>query len=148
MAKQTPLGLFALLQAMGTPKYARLVREYVSQSGDTFPLEVAIRNSDIAANEKTVLIDFITGKLKRPTHRPPSQETPVRELRRALTVLDLEASGWSKKRESTIARAAEILQGSSVRTIERALAKHERYIKLVGIDKFDWIERPPKVTRH
>ena len=72
---------------------------------------------------KAVLSELIQGKLKRPAHRPVSAETELRDMRRALLVLDKEGGGVQRK--AAVSRTAEELK-CGIRTIEKALAGRKK----------------------
>ena len=110
--------------------YARRRREIVlrrqSLARDHSFLLASISRSNLNPAVRKVLKELITGKLRRPKHRPrrdPS-ETHMIGLRRALCVLDLEAKGWDK-REAAIEEAKKYLD-LKYSTIEKAVFTNTR----------------------
>ena len=101
---------------------AQILSEEVKR-GELGLLLAAIESSDMSPEVKFVLIEFVTGKLKRARHRPPDPNTQFRRMYRALRVLDLERSGWTK-RDAAIAQAAAELHCSRG-SVEQALTEYE-----------------------
>ena len=71
-------------------KYAAFLRQQ-SLAGDHSFLLAAIKRSNLHPSVRTVLEELITRKLRRPKHRPKSDDTDLKNVLRALRVLDLEA---------------------------------------------------------
>ena len=74
-----------------------------------------------------MLAELITGKPRRPKHRPKSDYTDAKNIYRALRVLDIEAAGCNK-RDAAIEEAKGELH-CSYSTVEKALGKYEDLIK-------------------
>jgi hypothetical protein len=82
---------------------------------------------------RKVLEGLITRKLRRPKHRPRSNDIDLKKALRAPRVLDLEAEGW-RKRDAAIEEASKQLH-CSYSTIEKALHEYEDVLK--GTDTLD-----------
>ena len=80
----------------------------------------------------------ITGKLRRPKHRPKSEDVHLKGLRRALCVLDIEAAGCNK-REAAIEEAKSKLH-LSYSTIEKAILKYETIIKHIKANDPEFLD--------
>jgi hypothetical protein len=117
--------------------YATFLRKQSLARDHSFLL-AAIARSNLHPSARKVIEELITGKLRRPKHRPTSDGMDIKNSFRALRVLDLEAEGWPK-RDSAIKRAAEQLH-CSYSTIEKALHKYEPLLK--GADP-ELLKRPP-----
>jgi hypothetical protein len=111
-------------------KYAEFLRQQ-SLAGDHSFLLTAIEHSNLHPSVRRVLEELITQKLRRPKHRPKSDDTDLKNVIRALRVLDLEAEGWNK-RDAAIEEAKKQLH-CSYNTIEKALQKYE--VTLKGSDQ-------------
>ena len=83
--------------------------------------------SNLRPAERKVLEELITGKLRRPKHRPRSADIDMKHAFLALCVLDLEAEGW-KPRDAAIQRVKE-KRHHSYSTIEKALRKYGKLLK-------------------
>ena len=123
MAKQ-------LMALRDDKKYAAFLRQQ-SLAGDHSFLLAAIVHSKLDPSVRRVLEELITQKLRRPKHRPKSDDTDLKNVLRALRVLDLEAGGWNK-RGAAIEEAKKQLH-CSYNTIEKALQKYE--VPLKGLDR-------------
>ena len=82
----------------------------------------AIQQSNLRPAVQAVLFGLILGKIKRARGALPKQNTSLKDMQRALHVLDIERS--DVKRESAVTQAASEL-GCSKKTIQNALSKHE-----------------------
>ena len=126
MAKTKPPGLSDVLRAMGTANgeavYAAFLQSEAERGDYTFLLN-DIGRSNLRPAAKLIANAIITGKLKRSKHRPPANDTDLKNAWRALRVMDLESNGWSK-RDAAIAEATRQL-GCKRRTLEKALADFE-----------------------
>lgn len=116
----------ALIALRDEKEYAAFLREQ-SLAGDHSFLLASIGRSNLRPSERKVIEELVTGKLRRPKHRPPSDATDIANAFRALRVLDLEAAGWDK-RDAAIEEAKKQLH-CSYSTIEKALYKHEDLIR-------------------
>jgi hypothetical protein len=126
-ARARPPGMWEALNAINDEEvYAAFLRGR-SQGGDHGFLLAAIRRSNLRPSERKVAEELITGKLRRLKHRAPSDQTDIKNVYRALYVLDLEAAGWDK-RESAIEEAKTQLRCSQ-RTIEKALGEFEDMLR-------------------
>jgi hypothetical protein len=106
--------------------YGKLLTE-LWQAGDYRLLASAINSGKLNPATQSVLIALVTGKLRRPNHRPPKKGLFEEESQRALRVLDIERDGCNK-RESAVQEAADEL-GCSTRTVQKALSKHESWLR-------------------
>jgi hypothetical protein len=138
MAKRPPSMAKVLLSLPtdnGGDVYAAFLRDRWGANDHGFLLS-AVRRSNMHPAVKVVLSELIQGKLKRPAHRPVSEDTELRDMRRAIWVLDKEANGVQRK--AAISLTAEELK-CGIRTIEKALAEHEELLKRVNSDHRAWI---------
>ena len=117
-------------------KYAAFLRQQ-SLEGDHSFLLAAIKRSNLRPSVGKVLEDLITGKLRRVNHRPRSDDTLIKNLQRALRVLDIEAAGCTK-RDAAIEEAKEDLQ-CSYSVVEKAVRKYEPVIKVANPEFLDCI---------
>jgi hypothetical protein len=108
-------------------KYEAFLRRQ-SLKGDHSFLLAAIERSNLRTSVSKVLRELITRKLRRPNHRPTSEDVHIKGMYRALCVLDLEAAGWNK-RDAAIEEARGKLGGLSYSTIEKAVSKYEGLIQ-------------------
>lgn len=106
--------------------YADFLRGRVRVGDHSFLLS-ALRSSNIHPSVRTVIEELVQGKLPRYNHRAPADDTDLRNLFRALRVLDLESSGWDK-RESAIEEAMTQLDCKR-RTIQKALSDYEPLLR-------------------
>ena len=118
-------------------KYAAFLRQQSLARDHSFLL-AAIKRSDLHPSVRKVLEELITGKLRRRTHRPKSEDVHIKGLRRALWVLDIEAAGCNK-RDSAIEEAKSKLR-LSYSTIEKAVLKYEAIIKSIKADNPEFID--------
>ena len=118
-------------------KYAAFLRQQ-SRAGDHRFLLAAIKRSDLRSSVRKVIEELITGKLRRPKHRPKSEDVDFKGLHRALCVLDIEAAGCNK-REAAIEEARLKLH-LSYSTIEKAVLKYENIIKHIKANNPELLE--------
>ena len=116
----------ALIALRDEKKYAEFLRKQ-SLAGDHSFLLSAISRSNLRASIREVVEELITGKLRRPKHRPTSDDTVMKNVHRALRVLDIEAAGCNK-RDAAIAEAESQLC-CSYSAVEKALRKYEGILK-------------------
>ena len=138
MAKRPP-SMAKVLLALPTDDrgdvYAAFLRDRWGAHDHGFLLS-AVRRSSLHPSVKAVLCELIQGKLKRPPHRPVSAETELRDMQRALLVLDKEAGG--DQRKAAVSRTAEELK-CGIRTVEKALAEQEELLKSANSKELAWI---------
>jgi hypothetical protein len=119
------------LQDEGT--YEAFLRRQ-SLAGDHRFLLSAIDRSDLHPSVRNVLRELLAGKgkLRRPSHRPTSEDVHKKGLQRALRVLDIEEEQRGERgrrnRDSAILQATTELH-ASYSTIEKAVLKYEPVLK-------------------
>jgi len=126
----------ALNNAQDAALYTRFLKQRSAAEGDHGILLAAIRSSNLGEPYRAVLTDLIAGKLKRTKHRPHKKDQDMRQLHRALTVLDLEQFGdWKSKnsREAAVTKAAENLR-CAPRTVQNALSEFEDLLRMADAD--------------
>ena len=116
----------ALIALRDEKAYAAFLREQ-SLAGDHSFLLAAISHSNLRPSVRDVLGELVTGKLRRPKHRPKSDYIDMKNVYRALRVLDLEAAGCNK-RDAAIEGAKADLH-CSYSTIEKAVRKYEDLLR-------------------
>jgi hypothetical protein len=134
--------MFEVLQTLGTPEgeviYYGFLKDRFHRRDYSF-LVGDIKRSNLRPSVQAILTHLITGKLKRPTHRPPDKDTDVKNMRRALRVLDIERSGWSRgRREAAVTEAASQLKCSK-KTIQNALSEYEAALRNVDPEPLEWL---------
>jgi hypothetical protein len=120
-----------LLTLLDDRKYAAFLRQQSLAGDHSFLLAAMKRN--LHPSVRKVLEGLITRKLRRPKHRPRSNDIDLKKALRAPRVLDLEAEGW-RKRDAAIEEASKQLH-CSYSTIEKALHEYEDVLK--GTDTLD-----------
>ena len=128
--KIKPPGMWEVAMTMGSPEgepvYAAFLKARAECGDYTFLLD-DIRRSNLRPATQAVARALINGKLKRLKHRPPEDETDLKNAYRALVVMDIEADGCPK-REAAIEEARGHLRCSHS-TIEKALKNYEDMLK-------------------
>lgn len=136
---KTP-GLHDVMMAMGTPHqetvYAAFLKSEAERGDHTFLLN-DIKRSKLQPAAKAAAIALITGNLKRKRGTAPSYDTELKEVQRALRVLELEEKGWAKHpkipgaKTQRLAAEAEATRQLScgVSAVQKALGKYEKMLK-------------------
>ena len=126
--KKSPTVMADALTALGSShaesSYEALLRDESKYGRHQFLL-LAIERGYLRPAERAVIADLIKGKIKPPSHRPPKDETRLKQVSWALHVLDLEQNGWPK-RESALAQAKAEL-GCQRRSLQKALSSTEPF---------------------
>lgn len=133
--KKRPTMMADALMAAGSAHaenaYEVLLRDESKYGQHEFLLQ-AVKRGYLRPAERAVITDLIKGKIKPPKHRPPKVQTRLKEVTRALRVLDLEQLDLERdgrsKRESALAQATAELHCQR-RSLQKALAEHEEWLR-------------------
>jgi hypothetical protein len=98
-------------------------------------LRSAVERSNLSPAVKRVIGDLVDGTLKRKPHKPRDEDTDLRNMARALKVLDLERERYPI-RESALHQAT-IELGCKKRTLEKALEEYEVLLLSANPDFLD-----------
>jgi len=136
---KSPTRMADVLLALGSDNADNVYAAFLADSWrarDYGFLVSAVKDSNLHIGAKAVLCQLIHGNLKRISNRPVSAETELKDMQRALLVLDKEGGGCLRKVAVSDA-AAELKCGK--RTIEKALSEWEAGLKTATPEQLQWL---------